>query len=322
MGLAADALVGEPPDTIHPVAAFGSAMEAMERRLWADRRWRGMAFWVLGTGCGLAAGIALAGGGAWIGRRAGYVSSGGRPRAVAGLVGGSRAGTALGTAVALAVCSAGRCLGESALAVSRALDAGDVDLARGRLRALVGRDLEGMGPAALSAAAVESVAENTVDAVVAPGFWAAIAGAPGATCYRAVNTLDSMVGHRSARYARFGWASARADDLANLVPARLTALLVAAVRPRSARSVWRALRSESRGHPSPNAGVAESAFAAALGVQLGGPCSYGGRLVERPVLCEGGRVPGPSDIEAAVRLSREVTVGLGMSLLAARSVLG
>src|SRR5918994_1614068 len=121
------------------------------------------------------------------------------------------------------------------------------------------------------------VAANTVDAVVAPALWTAVVGAPGAFAYRAVNTLDAMVGHRSLRYEHFGWASARLDDLAGLIPARVTAGLVAAVRPRSAARVARAVRDDAPAHPSPNAGIAEAAFPAPLGLRLGGTNRYGDR---------------------------------------------
>jgi adenosylcobinamide-phosphate synthase len=211
--------------------------------------------------------------------------------------------TALSTYVAVA----GRALGEAADDVARALDAGDLEHARELLPALVGRDPSQLDEKEIARAAVESVAENTVDAVVAPACWALLAGAPGVLGYRAVNTLDAMVGHRSERYERFGWASARADDVANWVPARVTAALVAAVRPASARAVWRAVVDDAPGHPSPNSGVAEAAFAAALGLRLGGENRYGDRVEVRPSLGTG-RPAEPADIAAAVRLSRDATL--------------
>jgi adenosylcobinamide-phosphate synthase len=137
--------------------------------------------------------------------------------------------------------------------------------------------------------------------------------------YRAVNTLDAMVGHRSSRYEQFGWASARLDDLAGLIPARVTAGLVAAVRPGAAGRVARAVRDDAPAHPSPNAGIAEAAFAAALGLRLGGANRYGDRVEERPALGDG-RAPEPRDIRAAVRLSRDVTGAL-IALLVVPSVL-
>jgi adenosylcobinamide-phosphate synthase len=163
---------------------------------------------------------------------------------------------------------------------------------------------------------VESVAENTSDAVVAPLLWGALAGLPGLLGYRAVNTLDAMVGHHGPRYENFGWAAARADDLANYLPARLTAALTAAVAPavggnwRTALSVARA---DGHRHPSPNAGVAEAAFAGALGLRLGGRNDYGSHTEDRPLLGAAGRAPGVDDIARAARLSRAVTAAATVS---------
>jgi adenosylcobinamide-phosphate synthase len=158
---------------------------------------------------------------------------------------------------------------------------------------------------------VESVAENTSDAVVAPLLWGAVAGLPGLLAYRAVNTLDAMVGHRSHRYLRFGWASARLDDVANWAPSRVTAGLTALCAPLVTGAdpgfVLRVTRRDGGHHPSPNAGQGEAAFAAALGVRLGGTNIYGGVTEKRPDLGEG-RTPEPGDIRRAVNLSRAVTV--------------
>ncbi len=213
---------------------------------------------------------------------------------------------------------AGRALGDEARGIGERLVDDDLDGARRRLPALVGRDPESLDAKGVARAVVESVAENTVDAVVAPACWAALGGAPGAGFYRAVNTLDAMVGHRNERYGRFGWAAARLDDAANWVPARLTALLVAAVRPRHAREVLDVVV-HPPAHPSPNAGVAEAAFAAALGLRLGGDTVYAGRIDPRPTF-GAGRSPEPADIGAAVRLSRDVTLALA-ALLAAPALL-
>jgi adenosylcobinamide-phosphate synthase len=155
---------------------------------------------------------------------------------------------------------------------------------------------------------VESVAENTADAAVAPLFWGAVAGLPGLLAYRAVNTLDAMVGHRSPRYARFGWAAARLDDIANWVPARVTAALTVACAPvvgGSAAGAWRAWQRDGAAHPSPNAGRCEAAVAGALGLRLGGRNVYGTRVEDRPSLGDGRR-PVTGDIRRAVRLSRTV----------------
>jgi adenosylcobinamide-phosphate synthase len=209
---------------------------------------------------------------------------------------------------------AGRALREAAMAVEDALDAGDLRAARVALPALVGRETDGLDGKEIARAAVESVAENTVDAVVAPACFAAAAGSAGALGYRAVNTMDAMIGHRSARYARYGTAAARLDDAANWVPARLTALLVAVVRPRRAARVASVVRRHAAAHPSPNAGVAEAAFAAALDLRLGGTNRYGDREELRPFLGDG-RPPESADIRRARQLSRDVTFALASGLV-------
>ena len=282
-GLVADRLLGEPPVAVHPLVAFGRAMRRVERVVYRDARGAGVAHAMVGTGLGL----------------------------VAGRLVGS-------TAVATWVAVGGRELGRAATEVGAALEDGDLPLARSLLPGLVGRDPTDLDEKEVARAVVESVAENTVDAVVAPALWASVAGAPGALGYRAVNTLDAMVGHRSARYEEFGWASARLDDLAGWVPARVTAGLVAAVRPRAAGAVWAAVRTQAPAHPSPNAGVAEAAFAAALGLRLGGENHYGERVELRPPL-GAGRPAERHDIARAVALSRDVCASLVvMSAMTAR----
>jgi adenosylcobinamide-phosphate synthase len=277
-GLLADRMFGEPPVGAHPVARFGSMMRLVERRVYRDRRAHGALHLAVGAGTAALAGAVVR-----------------------------------STSVATYVAVAGRALGEAAAEVANALDADDLDAARARLPALVGRDTAQLDEKEIARAAVESVAENTVDAVVAPALWGVVGGASGAFAYRAVNTLDAVVGHRSARYRNFGWASARLDDVAGWVPARVTALLVAAVRPGAAGAVRRAVRRDAPRHPSPNAGVAEAAFAAALDLRLGGPVAYGGRLDVRPQLGDG-RPPEAADIARAVQLSREVTATLAIGL--------
>ena len=202
-----------------------------------------------------------------------------------------------------------RSLSAEAAAVAAHLRRGDLPAAREQLTHLVGRRTDTLDEAEIARAAVESVAENTSDAVVAPLLWGALAGLPGLLAYRATNTLDAMVGHHNPRYENFGWASARADDLANYLPARLTAALTALVAPMaggSGRAALAVARADGRRHPSPNAGVAEAAFAGALGVRLGGRNDYGSHVEDRPVL-GGGRAPGAADIARAARLSRAVT---------------
>jgi adenosylcobinamide-phosphate synthase len=285
-GVAADALLGDPRRG-HPVAAFGRAARAAEHRLYADSALRGLGYAV---GCVLPVVISAA--------MADQLS---RPR--------PRARLALTATTAWAVTGAAS-LRAQAERVRAALAAGDLAAARAVLPSLCGRDPGGLGEAELARAVIESVAENTSDGAVGPALWGAVAGLPGLAAYRAVNTLDSMVGYRSSRYARFGWASARLDDVVNWGPARLTGLLAVMCAPVAGGSpvaAWRALRTYGGRHPSPNAGRCEAAFAGALGVRLGGSNAYGGVTERRPWLGDG-RAPGPADIGRAVRLSRAVTV--------------
>ncbi len=280
LGVILDRALGEPPVRPHPVATFGWVMTRLERPLYLDDRLQGLAH----LGAGLAAAVAA---------------------------GGVVRSTTAGTYVAVA----GRSLADEARIIAGHLTAGDLGAARTALPALVGRDTAGLDAGEMARAVVESVAENAVDAVVAPALWGAAAGGTGALCHRAVNTLDAMVGHHSPRYENFGWASARTDDVAAWLPARATAGLVALVRPRSAGQVLRAVRRDAPAHPSPSAGVAEAAFAAALGLRLGGTSRYGGRLEERPPLGDG-RPPVAADIERACRLLEDVGAALAGLLVA------
>ncbi len=271
-GAGLDALVGEPPSAIHPVVLFGRAMGVVERRTYRDGFFPGALYAVVGVALGVTSGLLVR-----------------------------------SSALATAISVAGRSLAKAAGDVGVALSAGDLNRARDLLPSLVGRDPRELDESEIARAVVESVAENTVDAVVAPMLWGAVAGAPGALGYRAVNTMDAMVGHRSERYQRYGTASARLDDAANWVPARVCAVLVAAVRPRAMRSIAHAVRTQAPLHPSPNSGVAEAAFAAALEVSLGGRNVYGSRVEVRPKLGVG-RPARVDDIAAVVRLRRDVTV--------------
>lgn len=283
LGLLADLCLGEPPLRPHPVSAFGTVMRSVERRLHRDSRTAGVAHAVLGTTVGAAAGRALR-----------------------------------STAATTYLVVAGHGLVAAAHDVARRLEQGDLEGARGLLPALVGRDPWGLDEKEVVRAVVESVAENTVDAVVAPALWAVVAGAAGAGAHRAVNTMDAMVGHHTERYERYGWASARLDDVVAWAPARATAALVAAVRPRRAGAVLTIVRRDATAHPSPNAGVAEAAFAAALDLRLGGTNRYGDALDVRPSLGSG-RLPEVDDIRRATRLCRDVSLALSASLLAAGS---
>ncbi|MCY4104729.1 MAG: adenosylcobinamide-phosphate synthase CbiB [bacterium] len=282
-GLLLDRLAGEPPAEAHPVAWFGHLMEWLEERIWADSRRRGIAYAAVGVAVGILAGRLL--------------------RSVT-------------TAVAFSV--AGRELRRVAAGVGEAAARGDLERARAELPALVGRNPGDLGTSGVAAAVIESVAENSVDAVVAPAFWAVVSGAPGVLAYRAINTMDAMVGHRNEHYRRFGWAAARLDDLANYVPARIFAALVAAVVPERAREVLAAVRRDAPAHPSPNAGVAEAAVAGALGRELGGPLRYGPILENRAPLGTGPR-PTPADVPRAVdiadRVERVLLAVLGLAWL-------
>jgi adenosylcobinamide-phosphate synthase len=295
-GLLGDQLLGDPRRG-HPVAVFGRAAGAVERALWRDHR-----------GWGALHALVCAGGAVALGAVA------------ASAVRSSRTASVALTAAATWSVVGGTSLAREARAVGRALDAGDVEAARARLPHLCGRDPEALDPDGIARAVVESVAENTSDAVVGALVWGAVGGVPGLLGFRAVNTLDAMVGHKSPRYRRYGWACARLDDLAGWPGARLTAVLatVAGGDPRGAVRAWRA---DAGKHPSPNAGPVEASFAGALGVRLGGTLSYGGRVEHRPVLNGGGRPVAVPDIERAVRLSKRVgLLALGVSV-AARQVL-
>ncbi|MEE1737464.1 cobalamin biosynthesis protein [Streptomyces sp. BE147] len=282
-GLIADSLLGDPRRG-HPVAGFGRAAAEAERLLWRDHRGWGALHTLVCAG-GAAGAAALA---------ARAVRD--RPAMAVAL-----------TAVTTWSVIGGTSLGREARAVAGALAAGDLDVARERLPHLCGRDPHSLDGQQIARAVVESVAENTSDAVVGALVWGALGGVPGLVGFRAVNTLDAMVGHKSPRYRRYGWASARLDDLAGGPGARLTAALavVAGGRPRAAVRAWRA---DAGSHPSPNAGPVEAAFAGALGVRLGGTLAYAGRVEHRPVLNGAdGRAVESADIERAVRLSRRVS---------------
>lgn len=292
LGVVVDAVVGDPRRG-HPVAGFGRVAGAVEKRVYGDARMPGVAHVLICVG----GAAALGGVAAWATR--------GRPVARAAV-----------TAAATWAVLGGTSLAGEGRAMAVSLDAGDLGAARERLPHLCGRDPSGLDAPEIARATVESLAENTSDAVVAPLLWGAVAGIPGLLAYRAINTLDAMVGHRSPRYERFGWAAARLDDAANLVPARLTGALATLAAPLvggSPRRAWAMLRRDGHRHPSPNAGRCEAAFAGALGVRLGGTNVYGQRVEHRPELGEGDR-PRAADVRRAVRLTR--AVGLAAAALA------
>ncbi|MCW2538296.1 MAG: cobalamin biosynthesis protein CobD [Frankiales bacterium] len=289
LGVLADECFGDPQRR-HPVAGFGIVAARLEARVYADNRGRGAVF-------ALAALVPLLLSGAFVQRVTRH----------------SRAATTVSVAGASWIVLGGRSLRRAGSDVQGALDraaAADLDPseARALLPTLCGRDPARLDPAGLARATVESVAENTSDAVVAPLVWGALGGVPGLLGYRAVNTLDAMVGHRSARYTRFGTFAARLDDAANLIPSRLTAVLTVVLAPLvggSRRHTFAVWRRDARQHPSPNAGHCEAAFAAALARRLGGPIDYGSYAEARPSLGDG-PPPDADDIGRAVRLSQAV----------------
>jgi len=269
------------------VAGFGEAAGRVERWMWADSRSRGVAFTAVCVGLPV-------------------------------LYSRHRRGWLAVTATTWTVLGA-RSLRAEGEAVDRHLRAGDLVAAREQLTHLVGRDTSSLDADEIARAALESIAENTCDAIVAPLFWGALAGVPGLVGYRAINTLDAMVGYRSPRHEQFGWASARLDDLANLIPARATAGLVALAALATgddAIAALRVARRDGRRHPSPNSGFAEAAFAGALGVRMGGRNVYAGRVEDRPTMGDG-RAVQTDDLARATRLSGAVT----MAAAAAAAVL-
>jgi adenosylcobinamide-phosphate synthase len=297
VGYGADLLVGDPRRA-HPVAAFGRSARGAERVAYAPSRARGAAF-----AGGLVAAAAMAG--ALLER---FARDAGALRA---------APLALLTWAALG----GRSLRREASAIAAHLEVGELDAARAALPALAGRDPDALDADGVARAVVESVAENTSDAVVGALLWGAVGGPAGIAAFRAANTLDAMVGHRSPRYLRFGWAAARLDDVMAWPAARAGAALTALCAPvvgGSPMVAWRTVRRDGGAHPSPNAGRMEAAFAGALGVRLGGPLSYGGRTEQRPLLGDGPR-PAAADIARASRLSSAVGAAALATSLALRA---
>ena len=299
-GYLLDSAIGDP-GRLHPVAGYGTAAGALERRVYRPHRRAGAVFTTIAVGVPVLAAIAAS----RMTRR--------HPAARFAV-----------TAAATWTVLGGRTLRREARIMAGYLETGDLPAARGRLNHLCGRDPSTLDEPELARATVESVAENTSDAVVAPLVWGALLGPAGLLGYRAANTLDAMVGHRSQRYARFGTPSARLDDVLNLLPSRLTGLLTVAVAPiaggtpRETLRVWRRDRGD---HPSPNAGQCEAAMAGALGVRLGGRNIYFGRSETRPFLGDGPR-PSAEHLRRAARVSGAVggvTVALAAAVAAARS---
>lgn len=300
-GYLADLVLGDPKRG-HPVAVFGQAAAGLEQFTYRDAKIAGALHVGLAVGTAGLLGTAVQRAAA---RRGPLCSI---------------AATAAATWVALG----GTSLARTGLDMAQLLDCDDIEAARRLLPSLCGRDPARLDGSGLTRAALESVAENTSDAQVAPLLWATGGGVPAVLVYRAINTLDAMIGHRSPRYIRFGWAAARLDDIANYVAARVTAVLVVGCAPlvggspSGAAVAW---RRDAVRHPSPNAGVVEAAFAGALDVRLGGPTQYLHELQIRPTLGDG-RAPTSADLRRAVVLSRIVQLAaaslVGLSSLAWR----
>ncbi len=288
VGLLIDRAFGEPPSNVHPVALFGSVMTKAEMFLWRGNRASGVSYGVLGLAIAAAA--------------SGFVSS-------------PFTGTAIGTYLAVAE----RSLLENAVSIESSLMLGDLASVRRKLPSLVGRDPERLDENGAARAVIESVAENSSDAVIAPMFYGALLGGRGAINYRAVNTMDAMVGYKNAQYRDFGWFNARLDDFANYLPSRLAGLLAWSV-PTGRRPKFGSILTDAASHPSPNAGVIEATYAHKLGIRLGGENSYEGTLEMRPELGYG---PGavPSDIADAIALCRKCDTLFAAMLIAGGVVL-
>lgn len=206
-----------------------------------------------------------------------------------------------------------RSMHDHVAAVERPLLAGNLPEARHAVSMIVGRNPHALDEAGVARAALESLAENTSDGIVAPVFWGAVAGLPGIAAYKMINTLDSMIGHRNARYLQFGWASARLDDLVNLIPARMTGALFAAASGRPLQA-GRVMLRDARQHRSPNAGWPEAAMAAALGVRLSGPRIYDGKVAPEPWLNPAAPDPAPATLTRGLELYRKA-IGLLAAIL-------
>jgi adenosylcobinamide-phosphate synthase len=305
LAVAVDLALGDPRWLPHPVRWLGAWVSLVERAAWRPAFLAGVAAWL----AVVLPAVLLAGGAVWVLARA-------QPLAGALLA---------VVAVWLAVCA--RDLADHARRVQRPLAAGDLAAARGAVGMIVGRDTAGLDAGEVARAAVEAVAESAVDGVVAPLAWAAagacagaaaggLAGgcaglAAGAWLFRAANTLDSRWGHRDARYLRFGWCAARADDALAFLPARLAALCIALAAPLGGGSPVAAVRAwwrDAGRHASPNAGRPEAAMAGALGIRLGGSNRYDGELHHGPVFHAEGRPAAVADIGRAVRLMLAATL--------------
>ena len=292
--------VGDPEGWHHPVRLMGKAIAAGEGMLHPERE----------PQAERVAGVELVAGGVLTG--AVVLLSYALPKLLLRIL-PRRASVAVEVVLASTTLAA-RNLDDEARSILAALEQGNLLLARQRLARVVGRDTGALDEAGVCRALIETLAESLADGIVAPLFYLAIGGVPAAMAFKAVSTMDSMIGHRTTRYLYFGRAAARLDDAANFLPARLTGLALVALAPRAAGTF---LRDRYR-HPSPNAGHPEAAMAGALGVQLGGPSTYEGEPHRSPLLHAGARLPGTADARRALQLTRAVAV---LAALGASAVL-
>jgi adenosylcobinamide-phosphate synthase len=295
LALAAEAVIGYPAALYryirHPVVWAGTLIDVLERRWNAGR-----ALTRRLTGCALVIVlIAAAGGSGWLVERGVLAAVD-----TAGLAGVLRTIGAGAVVVLIATTGlAQRSLHDHVFAVLTPLQAGDLRAAREAVARIVGRDTEALTEEGVSAAAIESLAESFCDGVVAPAFWFLVAGLPGLFIFKAISTADSLIGHRDERHHAFGWAAARADDLMNLVPARVAGLILCI----AGRGGLTTMLRDARKHDSPNAGWPEAAMAGVLARQLGGPASYEGEWIARPTFGTGLR-PDAASLSSALRIYR------------------
>jgi adenosylcobinamide-phosphate synthase len=300
----ADSLIGDPRSGWHPVVLIGRLIGRLEKVLLkplqapAVKKWAGLLLVVVT--------LAVSYGFAWL-----ALSALTALHPLAGLAGGT---------LLLAFAISPRSLAEAGREIKDDLEAGDLAEARCKVGWIVGRDTAALDTAEVTRATVETVAENIVDGVIAPLFYAFIGGVPLAFLYRAVNTLDSMVGYKNEKYGDFGLAAARVDDAFNYIPARITGLLLiaaAAVLGYDPRGAAAMIRRDAAKHPSPNSGIPEAGVAGALGVRLGGLNYYGGVPSRRAQMGEPRSGLGPVHIAQTIRLMVMVTflfVGVATAL--------
>jgi len=304
--LGLDAVFGEPPwlwrYLPHPVVLFGRAISTLEKH--GNRRgWRGTTRRLIGV-FGMIALILLA------------ILSGLGIMSLSSF-GGTTMTLAVETLL-VAIILAGRSLDEHVRAVALALKTGDLAAARQAVSMIVGRNPDKLDKHAIARAGIETTAENLSDGIIAPAVFYLAGGLPGMFAYKMINTADSMIGYKSARYLAFGWGAARIDDIANLIPARLTGLLICLVSPARLFKALSVMRKDARHHRSPNAGWPEAAMAAVLNLSLAGPRIYGVRMTtDRAMNAAGRRDASAEDILSGLRIMWRVIAVFALSVLAA-----